>query len=232
MDSASTDIAEDVDEMRVVGERATGTVRLSVPAFAASIVLAPRLRRFAHMHPGVHLDVVVDVGPTDIVADGFDAGIRPGERVQRDMVAVRVTPDLATNVVGAPTYLATRPAPRTPRDLREHACINHRFAGSGALYRWPFASGRDRFEVAVEGPPTLNDTGLVVAAALDGLGLAFTLAETVAGHVAAGRLVSVLPDWCPILPGFFIHHPGRRQTPPALRAPVDMLRLEEVDTSS
>ena len=141
------------------------------------------------------------------------------------MMAVRVSPDLRTAVVGSPDYLAARLIPITPRDLEDHACINYRFAASGALYRWPFARGGEVFDVAVEGALTLNDTDLIRVAALDGVGLACTLEDTVADDLAAGRLLRVLEDWCRPFPGFFLYYPGRRQVPPALRVLIDMLRV-------
>lgn len=170
------------------------------------------------------LEVLANDGMIDIVAQGFDAGIRLGEHVQRDMVAVRVTPELRTAIVGSPGYFATHPAPRTPRDLRAHACINYRWVASGALYRWEFERGTEVVEVAVEGPLTLDDPDLMIAAALDGVGLASVMEGQVAHHLAAGRLVRVLEDWCPSFPGFFLYYPGRRQMPAALRALVDFLQ--------
>ena len=166
----------------------------------------------------------MDDGLTDIVAGGFDAGVRPGERLQRDMVAVRITPDLRTAVVASPAYLAVRSPPLTPEDLQHHACINYRWSGGGVLYRWPFEREGKAFDVQVEGPLTLNDTDLILAAALDGVGLACLLEDRVAGDLAAGRLVRVLEDYSPTFPGFFLYYAGRRQTPPALRALIDVLQ--------
>jgi DNA-binding transcriptional LysR family regulator len=222
---AFADIAGAVAAVRAFGDRPSGAVRLNLPKLAAEIILAPALGRFSRAYPDVHLELAVDDDLTDIVAAGFDAGIRPGELVQRDMVAVRVTPDLRTAVVGSPDYLASRPPPRTPRDLKDHSCINYRFAASGALYRWPFARAGEALDVAVEGSLTLNDTDLIRAAALDGAGLACTLENSVEDDLAAGRLVRVLEDWCQPFSGFFLYYPGRRQMPPALRALIDFLTL-------
>jgi DNA-binding transcriptional LysR family regulator len=222
---AFADIAGAVEAMSAFRDRPSGTVRLNLPKLAAQMALAPAFGRFARAYPDVRLELTVDDGLTDIVAGGFDAGIRPGERVQRDMVAVRVTPDLRTAVVGSPDYLGSRPRPRTPHDLRDHTCINYRWAGSRALYRWPFEKAGEALEVAVEGPLTLNDTDLILAAALDGVGLACILESAVAGHVAAGRLVRVLEEWCQPFPGFFLYYPGRRQVPMALRALIDFLQV-------
>ena len=222
---AFADIAGAVEGVSAFRDQPSGTVRLNLPKLAAQMALAPAFGRFARAYPDVRLELTVDDGLTDIVAGGFDAGIRPGERVQRDMVAVRVTPDLRTAVVGSPGYFASRPRPRTPRDLHGHACVNYRWAGSGALYRWPFEKAGEALEVAVEGPLTLNDTDLILAAALEGVGLACILESAVAGHVAAGRLVRVLEEWCQPFSGFFLYYPGRRQVPAALRALIDFLQV-------
>ena len=220
---AFTDIAGAVESVRAYHDRPSGTVRINLPKLAAHRVLAPAFGRFARAYPEVRLEVTVDDGLTDIVAGGFDAGVRPGERLQRDMVAVRITPDLRTAVIGSPAYLAVRPLPLTPEDLQHHACINYRWSG-GALYRWPFEREGKAFDVQVEGPLTLNDTDLILAAALDGVGLACLLEDRVAEDLAAGRLVRVLEDYSPTFPGFFLYYAGRRQTPPALRTLIDFLQ--------
>ena len=223
---AFADITGAVAAVSAFRDRPAGAVRLNLPRLAAYMLFAPAFGRFTRAYPDVRLELTVEDALTDIVAGGFDAGIRPGERVQRDMVAVRVTPDLRVAVVASPAYLAARGVPRTPRDLRDHACINYRWAGSGALYRWDFERQGEMFDVVVEGPLTLNDTDLILAAALDGVGLASTLESSVANHIAAGRLVRVLEDWCQPFPGFFLYYPSRRQVPPALRALIDFMRAE------
>ena len=222
---AFSEIGNATKAVRESRERPSGTVRLNLPRIAAEIVLLPVFDRIAHALPDVHLEIVVDDGLTDIVASGFDAGIRPGALLHQDMVAVRVTPDWRIAIVGSPEYFAGRKPPVTPADLRHHACVNYRFA-SGALYRWPFARAGEAVNVAVEGPLTLNDSGLCLAAALSGTGLACSVDALVAPHVSAGRLVRVLEDWCPPMPGFFLYYPSRRQMPPALRAVVDLLKVK------
>ncbi len=221
------DIAGAVETVRAFGGQPSGTVRINLPKLAAHSVLAPAFGRFARAYPEVRLEVTVDDALTDIVAGGFDAGVRPGERLQRDMVAVRITPDLRSAIVGSPAYLAGRAAPLRPEDLQDHACINYRWGGSGALYRWPFVRGGKTFDVQVEGPLTLNDTDLILAAALDGVGLACLLEDRVAPDIAANRLVRVLEDCSPTIPGFFLYYAGRRQTPPALRALIDFLQMSK-----
>ncbi len=225
LEPAFTEIAGAVEAAAHVRDRPSGTVRLNLPRLAAQLVLSPILPRFAQDYPEVHLDAVVEDGLVDIVAGGFDAGIRPGERVHRDMVAVRLTPPLRLIVVGAPGYLARRPAPETPDDLQNHACINYRWTGSGAVYAWDLARNEQRFEVAVDGPLTLNDTDLIVTAALDGVGLACLLEERVAAHLRSGELVQVLHDWATDFPGFFLYYPSRRDMRPALRVLIDALRV-------
>ena len=224
---AFADILGAVQAAGARSARPSGTVRLNVSRMVAHMALVPAFGRFARAYPEVSLDVTVDDGLVDIVAGGFDAGIRLGGIVQRDMVAARVTPDLRIALVASPGYLAVRPAPCVPHDLRGHACINYRWAGSGALHRWAFERGAEALDIVVEGPLTINDPDLIVAAALDGVGLAYTLESRVAGHLAAGRLVRVLEDWCPPFPGFFLYYPGRRHRPPALAALVDFLRMGE-----
>jgi DNA-binding transcriptional LysR family regulator len=223
---AFEDILSAVNAARSTRDRPSGTVRLNLPLQAAEIALAGEFGRFAQAYPEVHLELVVEDGLTDVVAAGFDAGIRPGHMLARDMVAVRVTRDLRLAVVSSPEYFARRPPPQTPRDLKDHACINYRFTTSGALYRWSFARGAETLEVAVEGSLTLNDTRLIRAAALAGAGLACILQDSVAEDIAAGKLVRVLEDWCPPYVGFYLYHPGRRQMPAGLRALIDFLRVD------
>ena len=163
---AIADIESAVGEAGSFRDSPKGRVRLNLPRLAADLVLAPVLGRFAEIYPDIHLDLTIDDALTDVVAEGFDAGVRLGERVQPDMVAVRLTADLRLAVVGAPSYFARKPPPRTPHDLADHACINYRWAASGALYRWPFDGPKGPIEVAVEGPLTVNDTDLILDAAL------------------------------------------------------------------
>ncbi|MFT3691201.1 LysR family transcriptional regulator [Paenirhodobacter sp.] len=214
-----------VETINTFRDHPAGTVRISVPRAVAARVLVPKFRAFSDRYPDVTLEVAAENGFVDIVKQGFDAGIRLGESLDRDMIAVRVTPDLRAAVVAAPDYLARFPAPETPRDLHRHACIGWRQPGSGALYRWEFAKDGQALSVAVTGPLILNDPDLMVDAALSGVGLAYATEQHVADHLAAGRLIRVLEDWCPPYPGFFLYYPGRRQPPAALRALVEMLRV-------
>lgn len=205
-------------------EQPVGTVRLNLPSLAAYVLFGEGLGRFARDFPGVNLEMTVEDGFTDIVAAGFDAGIRLGHRVHRDMLAVRVTPDLRVVVAGSPDYLRSRGTPVTPDDLHGHSCINYRWSASGAVYRWTFARDGQVREVAVEGPLIANDTNLIVAAALDGAGLTCMLEKRIQKHLDSGRLVRVLDDWCAPFPGFFLYYSGRRQMPQALRALITYLQ--------
>jgi DNA-binding transcriptional LysR family regulator len=203
-----------------------GTVRLNVPRLAAELILWPRLARFHELFPGVRLDIVIDDGLTDIVAKGFDAGIRIGGRLPRDMIAIPLTAEYRKAVVGSPGYFADHPVPRTPQDLRDHDCITYRWIPAGQPCRWSFDGPDGAFEVEVDGTLAVNDTGLMRDAVLDGLGLAFLPEAVFEPHIASGTLVRVLEPWCKPFPGFYLYHPSRRQTPPALRALISFLQTE------
>lgn len=221
---ALDEIAGALDDLGRLRDRPAGRLRLSVPRIAAMLAIGSALGRFARDYPDVTLELTLEEGLTDIVAGRFDAGVRLGEQVERDMVAVRISRDQRAAVVGTPGYLASRQVPRAPRDLRGHLCINHRLF-AGGLYRWEFEKDGQALEVVVDGPLVLNDAELTVHAALDGIGLAYAFEDHVAPHLAAGRLVRVLEDWCPSFPGFFLYYPSRRQMPAALAALVSTLRV-------
>jgi DNA-binding transcriptional LysR family regulator len=203
-------------------ERPAGRLRVVMPRTAAAMVLLPRLAHFAREYPDVVLDVTTESGPIDIVAKRFDAGIDIGEFIQRDMVAVRVSPDLRAAIVASPRYFKAHPKPRRPQDLLQHRCIGCRHGT--ALYRWEFEKGGKQVSVGVPGPVILDDVELMVQAALDGVGVAFTFEHQVAPLVAKRRLVRVLEDWCPPWPGYFIYYPSRRHQPPGLSALIATLR--------
>ncbi len=217
------DIAEAIGEARSSRGRPAGALRLNVPRIAAELVLAPVLGQFLSAYPEIRLEVASDDGLVDIVAEGFDAGIRSGRRLAQDMIAVPVGPRRRFAVVGAPAYFAARDRPRLPRDLHEHACIGRRFP-SGSRYAWEFGRPGEALEVDTSGPLILDDSALMVRAALDGIGLAYIHEGLAREHVARGELLRVLEDWCPELPPFFLYYPGRRQTPAPLRAFIDMVR--------
>ena len=170
------------------------------------------------------MEIVVDYGLTDIVAERYDAGVRFGEMVAKDMVAVRIGPDLRMAVVGAPSYFAGRPRPKTPQDLTAHDCINLRLPTHGGLYAWEFEKGRRELKVRVEGQLVFNATAPMLDAALAGFGLAYLPEDEVRAHLADGRLVRVLADWCPPFSGYHLYYPSRRQPTPAFALLVDALR--------
>jgi DNA-binding transcriptional LysR family regulator len=217
MDSA---VAEAVASMG----RAAGTLRINTLGMAARQLIAPRLGRFHAAFPDVVLDIVVDEQLSDIVAGGFDAGIRVGERLEKDMVAVRLTPDHPMRAVASPDYLARHGEPKTPADLHRHACINWRFPGSGAIYRWPMERKGKKVEMAVSGPVVSNFQEVMDAAVLQGLGILYSYDdEPVEKLIAAGRLKRVLADWSPTVPGIFLYYSSRRLPTPALRGFIDCL---------
>lgn len=201
-------------------DRPAGNLRLTVPRTAAHLALTPRLSAFAAAYPDIVLEIVIEDRFTDVVEGGFGAGVRLGESLQRDMIAVRIGPDLRGAVVGAPAYFETMPKPQHPRDLAAHRCIRFRFS-SGILYRWEFEQNGEEIEIPVQGPLILDEDHLIANAAVDGAGLAFVFEDYVRDALAAGKLVRVLEDWCPRFDGFFVYYPSRRQMRPALRAFVD-----------
>ena len=204
--------------------RATGTLRINTLSMAAKRVLAPRLGRFAKAHPEVVLDIVIDDALSDIAGEGFDAGIRVGGRLQKDMVAVRLTPDVELLAVASPEYLARHGEPKTPEDLDHHACINWRFPGSGKIAGWSFAKKGRTVEVFGEGRVISNHQDIVVPAALQGLGVFYAYNDDdIAEALRDGRLKRVLADWSPTVPGLYLYYSSRRHMGPALRAFIDCL---------
>ncbi|QIO35068.1 LysR family transcriptional regulator [Bradyrhizobium sp. 1(2017)] len=216
-------IARALDRARSIRHRPAGRLRIAMSRSAAVMVLLPRLTAFAEAYPDIVLDVVTTTGPVDLVAGEFDAGIQLGEYIQKDMIAVRVTPQLRLAVVGSPRYFASRPIPQKPKDLNEHRCITLRLPGGP--YRWEFERGRQSVRMGVNGPLIVDDTHLVIQAALDGVGLGLAYEEQVAGYIAKRQLVRVLEDWTPPTPGFFMYYPSRQHQPAALSALANALRL-------
>jgi len=204
--------------------RTAGTLRINTLSMAAKKIIAPRLGRFHKTHPDVVLDIVIDDGLSDIVAGGFDAGIRVGERLQKDMIAVRLTPDVRLLAVASPDYLSRCGEPKTPADLHRHACLNWRFPGSGKIARWGFLKKGKKIETLVEGPLISNHQDIVVPAALQGLGILYAYNDDgIAEGLERGRLKRVLVDWALTMPGLFLYYSNRRHVQPALRAFIDCL---------
>jgi DNA-binding transcriptional LysR family regulator len=204
-------------------EKPAGTVRITATENVAASVLWPALERLLPDYPDVRVEIVIDYGLTDIVAERYDAGVRLGEQVAKDMIAVRIGPDMRMAVVGAPSYFARRSPPRAPQDLTDHACINLRLPVHG-LYAWEFERDGRELRVRVEGQLVFNSTALILHAALAGLGLAYLPEDQVQAHLAGGRLVRVLADWCPPFAGYHLYYPSRRQHTPAFALLVEALR--------
>ena len=218
------DIRETLDEVASLKDRPVGRVRLLVPRFATRTELTVKLVRFAREYPEVVLDITTDDSRVDLVSSGFDAGIHIGEYIQRDMIAVRVSPDYRPAIVGSPEYFASHPVPQSPHDLVHHRCVNYR-QGSAGVYHWEFQKHDQSLTLAVAGSLITDDEAFMEQAALNGVGLVFTVEQFAAPHVASGALVRVLEDWCQPFPGFFLYYPSRRQQPAALTALIATLRI-------
>jgi DNA-binding transcriptional LysR family regulator len=205
-------------------EKPTGTIRITTNDHAIDTILWPKLVKFLPEYPDIKVELIVEQGLTDIVAEHYDAGVRFGEQVAKDMIAVRIGADVHFAVVGSKSYFAKRPAPKAPQDLITHNCINLRLPTYGGLYAWDFKK-RDRdLKVRVEGQLAFNTTPQMINAALAGFGLAYVPEDLVGAHLAKGRLKRVLEDWCPPYSGYYLYYPSRRQQTPAFALLVDALR--------
>jgi DNA-binding transcriptional LysR family regulator len=205
-------------------EKAAGTIRITTGEQAAERILLPALTRLLPHYPDIKVELYIDYGLTDIVAERFDAGVRLGEQVAKDMIAVPISGELRMAVVGSPAYLATHPAPKTPQQLSDHICINLRLPTRGGLYAWEFEKGARKLNVRVEGQLVFNTVGLIVQAALAGMGLACLPQDAVSADIQSGRLLRVLGDWSPPFPGYHLYYPSRRQQSPAFALLVEALR--------
>jgi DNA-binding transcriptional LysR family regulator len=213
-----------VSELR---EKPAGNIRLTTTDYAADTILWPKLIRFLRQYPDIKVEIIIDYGLTDIVAQRFDAGVRAGEQVAKDMIAVRIWPDLRMAVVGTKAYFRKTPQPKRPQDLVSHTCINLRLPTHGGLYAWEFAKGGREIKVRVDGQLTFNGTFQMLNAALSGFGLAYVPEDLVGPHVAKGRLKRVLEDWCPLYAGYHLYYPSRRQPSAAFALLVEALRYRE-----
>jgi DNA-binding transcriptional LysR family regulator len=218
------EIDAELAAMSELRDKPAGTIRITAGEHAVDTVLWPAVERLLPDYPDVNVEIITDYGLVDIVAERYDAGVRLGEQVAKDMIAVRIGPDLRFAVVGAPAYFAGNPPPQTPQDLTAHRCINLRLPTYGGVYAWEFEKGEREVRVRVEGQLTFNAGPYRVNAALAGLGLAYVPEDRVAAHLASGRLVQVLEDWCPPCAGYHLYYPSRRQTSPAFAVFVDALR--------
>src|ERR1700736_5319168 len=218
------EIEAEVAALSELRDKPSGTVRITAGEHAANATLWPALAKILPTYPDIKVEVTVDYGLTDIVTERYDAGVRLGERIAKDMIAVRIGPELRMAVVGSRSYFERRKRPQTPRDLTAHDCINLRLPTYGGLYAWEFEKNGREVQVHVEGQLVFNNIALRLNAALTGLGLAYLPEDQVQADIAAGRLVRVLADWCPPFSGYHLYYPSRRQSSPAFALLVDALR--------
>jgi DNA-binding transcriptional LysR family regulator len=221
---AITELGAAVDDLNEFRDTPTGTLRLNVSSVAAEIVLAPVMKAFLAAYPAISLDITVDDSNADLVSGRFDAGIRVGKRVARDMQVVRVTEPTRIIAFAAPEYLSLYPAPKAPPDLQRHNCIS--FRKDLQCIPWEFGKGKSKFEMSVTGTLTVNSMDLMVRAALDGVGVGYTVESYIAAHLAAGRLVPLLADWSPGHHSYYLYHTGRRQLPVPLKVFTAFLRQQ------
>ena len=205
-------------------EKPAGTIRITATEYAADTILWPKLAKVLPDYPDIKVEIIAEQALTDIVAERYDAGVRIGEQVAKDMIAVRIGPDIRMAVVGAPSYFAKHSPPRTPQELINHNCINLRLPTRGGLYAWEFEKGQRQLKVRVEGQLVFNATSQMLNAALAGFGLAYIPEDLARPHLAKGRLKRVLEDWCPPFSGYHLYYPSRRQVTPAFALLVEALR--------
>jgi DNA-binding transcriptional LysR family regulator len=218
------EIESEVDAVREFRDRPAGTFRITATEFVIDTLLLPKITPLLREYPDIKVEMIVDYGLTDIVAQQYDAGVRSGEQVAKDMIAVRIGPDMRMAVVGTPSYFKARPEPRRPQDLIGHNCINLRLPTHGNVYAWEFEKGRRELRVRVEGQLTFNGTAQLLNGALAGCGLAYVPEGLVEQYLAKGRLKRVLADWCPPYSGYHLFYPSRRQSSAAFALVVNALR--------
>jgi len=218
------EIEAELAELTELREKPAGNIRITTADHAANTVLWPKLATFLPDYPDIKVELMVNYGLIDIVAERFDAGVRLGDQVAKDMIAVRIAPDLRMAVVAAPAYFAKRAPPPTPHDLATHDCINLRLPTYGGLYTWEFEKDGHALNVRVQGQLVFNSSPPILRAALAGFGIACMPEDMAQEHIAAGRLQRVLREWCPDFPGYHLYYPSRRQASPAFALLVDALR--------
>jgi DNA-binding transcriptional LysR family regulator len=218
------EIEQELGALSALRDKPAGTIRITAGEHPAISVLQPALQHILPDYPDIKVELVVDYGLVDIVAEGFDAGVRLGEQVAKDMIAVRIGPDMRMAVVATPAYFETHPQPEIPQDLTGHNCINIRLPTYGGVYVWEFDQGGREIRVRVDGQLVVNNAAVRLASVLDGLGLAYMPEDQILEHVAAGRLIRVLEDWCEPFPGYHLYYPSRRHSSPAFSVIVEALR--------
>jgi DNA-binding transcriptional LysR family regulator len=219
-----SEIEADIEALMAYRDKPAGTVRITLSDHAMESVVWPKLSPMLADYPDIKLELSIDNGFRNIVENGFDAGVRLGESLEKDMVAVRIGPDWRLVAVGSPDYFRTRPVPRTPQALMYHNCMNRRLETFGGLYAWEFSKNGEEVRVRVEGQLTFNSSQAMIDAALQGHGIAYVPESAVARHLAEGRLQMVLDDWSPKFAGYYLYYPSRRQNLPAFSIIVDTLR--------
>lgn len=210
-----------VTELR---DKPAGTIRITATDYATKAILWPKLSKVLRKYPEIKVEIITDYGLADIVADRYDIGVRNGDQVAKDMIAVRIAPDMRMAIVGSPAYLEKQAPPKTPQDLTLHNCINLRLPTLGGFYAWELKKGNREVQVRVEGQLAFNGTYQMLDAALSGYGLAYVPADVAQSHVAAGRLIGVLEDWCPTFPGLHAYYANRRESSRAMALVIDALR--------
>lgn len=218
------ELEADIDALMSIRDKPSGTVRITLSDHAQESVVWPKLRPVLRDYPDIKLELNSDNGFRNIVEERFDAGVRLGESVDKDMIAVRIGPDWRLVAVGSPAYFATHPAPTHPQDLVNHICINHRQIRSGGLYVWEFAKGNQELKVRVDGQLTFSTSYAEVDAAVNSYGIAYLPEDMVEAHIASGALLQVLDDWSPKFGGYYLYYPSRRQNSPAFSVIVNALR--------
>lgn len=218
------EVERELGSLQDLRDQPRGAIRISSTDYATDTILWPRLLPFLRQYPDISVELITDYGLTDIVAERFDAGVRAGEQIAKDMIAVRIGPDISMSVVGSPAYLKKRTEPKIPQELVNHSCINLRLPTHGGLYAWEFQRGGREIRVRVEGQVTFNGTPQMLNAALAGLGLAYLPEDVAQPHISKRRLVRVLKDWCQPYTGYHLYYPSRRQPSAAFALMVEALR--------
>jgi DNA-binding transcriptional LysR family regulator len=220
------ELEAEIDELMEIRDKPSGTVRITLSDYAQESVVWPKLRPVLRQYPDIKVELNTDNGFRNIVEEKFDAGVRLGESVDKDMIAVRIGPDWRLVAVASPEYLARRIAPETPQELIGHDCINHRQARAGGLYAWEFEKDGREVRVRVNGQLIFNTSYAMIDAAVGGYGIAYVPESLVVDEIASGRLIQLLDDWCPMFPGYYLYYPSRRQNSPAFKIVVDALKSD------
>jgi DNA-binding transcriptional LysR family regulator len=218
------EIEAELTALSALREKPAGTVRITAGEHAAISVLQPALKRFLPDYPDIQVEIIVDYALSDIVSEGYDAGVRMGEQVAKDMIAVRIGPEMRMAIIASPAYFEQYPRPQTPQELAAHKCINSRLPTYGGLFPWGLEKDGREVKVRGEGQLVFNSLSMRLSSALDGLGIAYLPEDHVIPHIAEGRLIRVLEDWCPYFPGYHLYYPSRRHSSPALTLLIENLR--------